>query len=80
MIAPGEPLIKVDAGLSAGAVVDKEFLGAGSPGETPDRTAGQAQLPGGLRASASSVSALPGQRPGPVQRVAGAVRLEAAPP
>jgi hypothetical protein len=49
MIASGEPLIKVDVGLSAGAVVDKEFLGAGGPGETPDRTAGQAQLPGGLR-------------------------------
>ena len=49
MIAPGEPLIKVDVGLSAGAVVDKQFLGAGGPGETPDRTAGQAQLPGGLR-------------------------------
>jgi DNA ligase D-like protein (predicted 3'-phosphoesterase) len=44
MIAPGEPLIKVDVGLSAGAVVDKEFLGAGGPGETPDRTAGQAPL------------------------------------
>ena len=49
VIAPGEPLIKVDVGLSAGAVVDKEFLGAGGPGETPDSTAGQAQLPGGLR-------------------------------
>jgi hypothetical protein len=32
-----------DAGLPSGAVVDEEFLGAGGPGETPDRTAGQAR-------------------------------------
>jgi hypothetical protein len=38
-----------DAGLPSRAVAGQQFLGAGGPGEAPDRAAGQAQLPGDLR-------------------------------
>jgi hypothetical protein len=77
MTAPGEPLIKVDVGLSAGAVVDKEFLGAGGPGETPDRTAGQAQLPGGLRqVPALGQQAVDVSVPGPASDPPGSRQLQ----
>jgi hypothetical protein len=77
MIAPGEPLIKVDVGLSAGAVVDKEFHGGWRPGETPDRTAGQAQLPGGLRqVPALGQQAVHVSVPGPASEPPGSRQLQ----